>query len=265
MSGLSITNAGVRIDGRWLVQGVSFAVDRGAVTALVGPNGSGKSTILRLLAGLWEATEGDVELDGVPLRKMRRRDAARRLSFVPQDTGIDFGFSVQEVVEMGRHPHRGRFEPFEESDRQSVARALEQADVADLAARPVNDLSGGERQRVLIARSLATEAQILLLDEPTSNLDIDHGLEVLTLLRRLANEGKSVVVALHDLNAVMRFADCAVVLDGGRVSSRGAPAEVLTEETVKTVFGVRLERLQRQDGSPVLVFHRRDDDAVIGV
>jgi iron complex transport system ATP-binding protein len=265
LNGLSIKNAGVRIDGRWLVQGASFDVEPGAVTALVGPNGSGKSTILRLLSGLWQATEGCVELDGTPLRKMRRRDVARRLSFVPQDTGIDFGFSVQEVVEMGRHPHRGRFESFEDSDRRSVARALEQADVAELAARPVNELSGGERQRVLIARSLATEAEILLLDEPTSNLDIDHGLEVLTLLRRLANEGKSVVVALHDLNAVMRFADRAIVLDGGRISVEGPPAEVLTEGSVAAVFGVRLERLQRQDGSPVLVFHRRDDDSVIGV
>jgi iron complex transport system ATP-binding protein len=265
LNGLSIKNAGVRIDGRWLVQGASFDVEPGAVTTLVGPNGSGKSTILRLLSGLWQATEGCVELDGTPLRKMRRRDVARRLSFVPQDTGIDFGFSVQEVVEMGRHPHRGRFESFEDSDRRSVARALEQADVAELAARPVNELSGGERQRVLIARSLATEAEILLLDEPTSNLDIDHGLEVLTLLRRLANEGKSVVVALHDLNAVMRFADRAIVLDGGRISVEGPPAEVLTEGSVAAVFGVRLERLQRQDGSPVLVFHRRDDDSVIGV
>lgn len=265
MSGLSIRNAGVQIDGRWLVEGVSFDVAPGAVTALVGPNGSGKSTILRLLAGLWQATEGHVELDGTPLRKMRRRDAARKLSFVPQDTGIDFGFSVREVVEMGRHPHRGRFESFEDSDRRSVARALEQADVADLAARPVNELSGGERQRVLIARSLATEAQILLLDEPTSNLDIDHGLEVLTLLRRLANEGKSVVVALHDLNAVMRFADRAIVLDRGRISVDGPPSEVLTEAAVAAVFGVRLERLLRHDGSPVLVFHRRDDDSVIGV
>lgn len=265
MSRLSINNAGVRIDGRWLVQGVSFDVAPGAVTALVGPNGSGKSTILRLLAGLWQATEGDVDLDGAPLRKMSRRDAARRLSFVPQDTGIDFGFSVQEVVEMGRHPHRGRFESFEDRDRRSVARALGQADVTELAGRPVNELSGGERQRVLIARSLATEADILLLDEPTSNLDIDHGLEVLTLLRRLANEGKSVVIALHDLNAVMRFADCAVVLDGGLVSSHGVPAEVLSEETVAAVFGVRLERLQRQDGRPVLVFDRRDDESVNGV
>lgn len=265
MSALRIRNAGLRIGQRWLVERVSFDVAPGAVTALVGPNGSGKSTILRLLAGLWQPTEGDVELDGAPLRKMRRRDVARRLSFVPQDTGIDFGFSVQEVVEMGRHPHRGRFESFEENDRRSVARALAQADVVELAARPVNELSGGERQRVLIARSLATEAEILLLDEPTSNLDIDHGLEVLTLLRRLANEGKSVVVALHDLNAVMRFADRAIVLDGGRLSVDGAPADVLTESAVATVFGVRLERLLRPDGSPVLVFHRRDDDSAIGV
>jgi iron complex transport system ATP-binding protein len=265
LSGLSIRNAGLCIDGRWLVEGVSFDVAAGAVTALVGPNGSGKSTILRLLAGLWRPTKGDIELDGTPLRKMRRRDVARRLSFVPQDTGIDFGFSVKEVVEMGRHPHRGRFEPLEESDRRSVTRALEQADVVELAARPVNELSGGERQRVLIARSLATEAEILLLDEPTSNLDIDHGLEVLTLLRRLANEGKSVVVALHDLNAVMRFADRAIVLDGGHVNIDGTPAEALTEGAVAAVFGVRLERLLREDGSPVLVFHRRDDDATIGV
>lgn len=258
MSRLKISDAGMRIDGRQLVDGVSFEVARGAVTALVGPNGSGKSTILRLLAGLWAPTVGAVELDGGPMLKLSRRAVAKLVSFVPQDTGIDFGFSVREVVEMGRHPHRGRFESFEANDRASVQRALELADVEYLADRAVNELSGGERQRVLIARSLATETEILLLDEPTSNLDIDHGLEVLTLLRRLADSGRSVVVALHDLNAVMRFADQAIVLDNGRVSGTGPPADVLTAATVESVFGVRTEHLAAEGGSAVLVFHRKD-------
>jgi iron complex transport system ATP-binding protein len=255
---LKISDAGMRIDGRSLVEGISFDVAPGAVTALVGPNGSGKSTILRLLAGLWQPSEGTVELGGGPLGKLSRRAVARRLSFVPQDTGIDFGFTVREVVEMGRHPHRGRFESFTEGDRASVRKALELADVTYLVDRAVNELSGGERQRVLIARSLATETEIILLDEPTSNLDIDHSLEILTLLRRLADSGKSVVVALHDLNAVMRFSDRVIVLDDGHVSACGDPAEILGEETVESVFSVRLERLTGEDGSSVLVFHRRD-------
>jgi iron complex transport system ATP-binding protein len=258
LSRLRIIDAGFEIDGRQLVERINFDVAPGAVTALVGPNGSGKSTILRLLAGLWHPTEGAVELAGAPLGKLTRRAVARLLSFVPQDTGIDFGFSVREVVEMGRHPHRGRFESFEAGDRASVQKALKLADVEYLVDRPVNELSGGERQRVLIARSLATETDILLLDEPTSNLDIDHSLEVLTLLRRLADAGRSVVVALHDLNAVMRFADQVIVLDGGRVSACGAPAEVLAAATVESVFSVRLERLTAEDGRSVLVFHRKD-------
>lgn len=264
MSRLKIQEAGLRIDRRWLVRGIDFGVEPGAVTALVGPNGSGKSTILRLLGGLWRATEGAVALDGRPLQKLSRRAAARRISFVPQDTGVDFAFRVRDIVEMGRHPHRGRFDAFTEEDRKSVDRALRRADVAALTDRFVNELSGGERQRVLIARSLATETEILLLDEPTSNLDIDHGLEVMALLRRLADAGKSVVVALHDLNAVARFADRVIILDSGRLQAQGQPSEVLREETIEAVFGVRLERLRGADGENVLLFHRRSENAAAG-
>ena len=165
---------------------------------------------------------------------------------------------TEEVGELAREMnHRFGHKP-KRPEEPAEDLALELADVTYLVDRAVNELSGGERQRVLIARSLATETEIILLDEPTSNLDIDHSLEILTLLRRLADSGKSVVVALHDLNAVMRFSDRVIVLDDGHVSACGDPAEILGEETVESVFSVRLERLTGEDGSSVLVFHRRD-------
>ena len=194
----------MKIDGRWLVRDVSLAIEPARVTALVGPNGSGKSTVLRLLAGLWRPTRGRASMDGADLTSMARRLVARRVAFVPQDTHIGFAFSVREVVEMGRHPHVGRFETPGPQDAAAVDAALDRADVTHLADRPVNELSGGERQRVVLARSLATEAEVILLDEPTSNLDIDHSLETLRLLKDLATGGKAVAVALHDLNAVAR-------------------------------------------------------------
>jgi iron complex transport system ATP-binding protein len=254
---LQLENAGIAMDGRWLVRNVSVTVAPGRVTALVGPNGSGKSTVLRLLAGLWRPTEGRAAFDSEDLAALPRRTLARRVTFVPQDTHIDFAFTVRDIVAMGRHAHLGRFESPRTEDAAAVETALEQADVADLAERFVNELSGGERQRVLIARSLSTEAEVILLDEPTSNLDVDHSLETLSLLRQLAAGGKTVVVALHDLNAVSRWADDAALLSEGSLRAYGAVTEVLREDHVEAVFGVRIERLYSAQGEPVLVFHQR--------
>ena len=254
---LCLDRAGIRVDGRWLVRGVSLAVRPGRVIASVGPNGSGKSTVLRLLGGLWKPTEGRAEIDGARLAGLPRRTLARRVTFVPQDTHIGFAFKVREVVAMGRHPHVGRFESLRRRDHRAVGAAMERADVAHLADRLANELSGGERQRVLIARSLATEADVVLLDEPTANLDIDHALDTYVLLRSLASEGKAVAVALHDLNAVVRWADAAALLHRGRLEASGPVGEVVTDELVESVFGVRVERLRCSDGAPALAFDRR--------
>lgn len=255
---LSLRNAGIQIDGRSLIRDISLSVESESVTAVVGPNGSGKSTVLRLLAGLWQPTEGRAELNGDDLAQLPRQDIARQVSFVPQDTRIDFAFTVRDVVGMGRHPHVGRFDSLGATDLEAVDAALERADVAHLEQRSVQELSGGERQRVLIARSLATEAEALLLDEPTASLDIDHSLETLELLQELASDGKAVAVALHDLNAVMRWADQVALLNCGRLQAFGTVGDVVRDDLIESVFGVRVERIVAATGGETLVFHRSD-------
>ncbi len=253
---LETDNAGINIDGRWLLRHASLELRDGGLLALVGPNGSGKSTLLRLLGGLWKASEGAVTLDGRELKSLPRREIARRIAYTPQETRLDFAFTVREVVAMGRHPHLGRFEIERERDRAAVSDAMRRVDVAHLAERFVTELSGGERQRVLLARSLATEAQILLLDEPTASLDIGHALDVLGMLRELAGEGKAIALAIHDLNLAARFADRVALLDSGRLVACGVADEVLRMESFNRVFGVSANRLFTDDGKPVFVFHR---------
>ena len=240
---------------------MSFPVAAGRVTAVVGPNGSGKSTVLRLLAGLWRPTEGRTELDGVALSGIPRRRIARQVAYLPQGTDIRFAFTVREIVEMGRHPHLGRFETPQQADTAAVEAAMVRADVAHLAKRPVNELSGGERQRVLIARSLATETDAILMDEPTANLDIDHSLETLRLLRDLAGEGRAVAVALHDLNAVVRLADRVAILHEGGLKAWGPSGSVFGDELLESVFGVAAERLSSASGTETFLFHRRTDQS----
>ena len=254
---IRLDRAGIRIERHWLVRNVSMEVLPNRITALVGPNGSGKSTVLRMLAGLWRPSEGNVSVDGSEMASLGRRDLARRIAFVPQNPRIDVPFTVRDVVSMGRHPHLGRFESTRPRDLEAVESALARVDVTDLADRRVNELSGGEFQRVVIARSLATEAEAILLDEPTSNLDLDHSLETLELLSRLAAEGKAIAVALHDLNAVARWADHAALLHRGRLRAHGTVLQVLSDDLLVPVFEVDIERLQSSRGVPALMFHRR--------
>ncbi len=253
---LELRNAGLEIDGRRIVCGVSLELRGGSLLALIGPNGSGKSTLLRLLGGLWQPSEGAALLDGQSLKYLPRRAIARGIAYTPQDTHLDFAFTVREIVMMGRHPHLGRFQPEGERDRAAAGEAMRRADVLHLAERFVTELSGGERQRVLIARSLATEAPIILLDEPTANLDIAHALDLLALCRALAREGKAIAIALHDLNLAARFADEIVLLDRGGVAAYGKTAAVLSPEIIGEVFGVQVKRASVESGEDVFLFHR---------
>ena len=256
MSILTLHNAGVAMDGRWLIRDASVAVPAGAVTVFLGPNGSGKTTLVRLLAGLLPPSVGYVSLDGQDLRTLARRALAQRIALVTQDTHISVAFSVREIVAMGRHPHVRRLARLQQYDHAMVEAAMQRADVAHLAARPVTTLSGGERQRVLIARSLATQADVLLLDEPTANLDIAHALDVLHLCQELAQQGKAIGLVLHDINAAVRYATHLVLLSAGRIVTQGPPAEVLQAGQFLQVFDVCTERTQAADGTPVFVFYR---------
>ena len=253
---LSGTHLSFERNGRWILNDVSLEMRPGKVVALVGPNGSGKSTLLRCLAGLWQPTKGHVTLAGRNLIELRRPEIARQVTYVPQETRLEFEFTVREIVLMGRYAHRGRFDRETENDRQAAEEAMRRADVEQIAERSVTQLSGGERQRVLIARSLATRAHILLLDEPTANLDVDHALDVLELCRSLADDGHAIAIATHDLNAVCRFADHVGLIESGRLIALGSPPDVLTAENLARAFRVRSETVIGPDGTPVLLFHR---------
>jgi iron complex transport system ATP-binding protein len=240
--------------GRRILDEVSVTVIPGALTAVIGPNGSGKSTLLRVLAGLWAPASGAVTLNGEPLAGMPRRDVARRLSFLPQDTRCDFAFTVEEIVAMGRHPHRGRFAPEGARDREVVEAAVRMCDLAHVRTRTITRLSGGERQRVAIARCLAAEPDVLLLDEPTAHLDLEHSLAVIALCCDLAAQGTAVIVATHDLGTVSRFAARAVLLHHGQVVGIGSPATVLTPARLKEVFAVDTQIATTADGRSAFVF-----------
>ncbi len=249
----------VRRGGRNILEDVTLRLQQGELLAVVGPNGSGKSSLLRALAGLWQPSGGEVILDGRSLARYSRRELARRISFVPQDTRVGFAFTVEELVSMGRYPHRGRFAREGAADRAAIHAAMSRCDVLYLSNRYANTLSDGERQRVWIARTLAVDPDFILLDEPTSNLDVEHSLAVLDLCATLTRSGKAVVVTTHDLNAVARYASAVVLLHQGRLIAHGKGEQVLTPTALKSVFGVDTELLSSRNGQPVYLFHRRGD------
>jgi iron complex transport system ATP-binding protein len=251
---LEAQSVSVRRSGRLILDTVTLGVAPSTLTAVVGPNGSGKSTLLRVMAGLWRPSAGAVLLDEIPLEKFRSRELARRISFVPQDTRIDFSFTVREVVGMGRYAHRRRFTRESREDQAAIEAALDRCDVAHLADYPANVLSGGERQRVLIARSLAATPGVIILDEPTASLDIEHALDVLRLCRELASEKRAVLLATHDLDAAAYHADAVEVLDRGHWVANGPPRDVLNPDSVRRVFGVHGEIVHAANGAPHLIF-----------
>jgi iron complex transport system ATP-binding protein len=240
--------------GRRILDEVTVTLTPGVLTAIIGPNGSGKSTLLRVLAGVWPLTNGAVTLEGDTLLQMPRREVARRLSFLPQETRCDFAFTVEEIVAMGRHPHRGRFAAENFHDREAVHDALTTCDLLHLRKRNITRLSGGERQRVALARCLAAHPDVLLLDEPTAHLDLEHTLSLLKLCRTLATSGTTVALATHDVGNVARFADQVVLLHGGSVVASGSPAFVLTPARLRTVFFVDTQIVTTPDGNSALIF-----------
>lgn len=231
-------------DRPWTIDAVSFAVNSGEVLGIVGPNGSGKSSLLKLLVGLLQPTCGDIRMEGRSVRQVEPHVLARMVAVVPQEFVQVFPFTVAETVLMGRFPHRRTgwwnlgMGDESEADLLVAHRAMVDADVAALADRSVSDLSGGERQRVMIARALAQEPRILLLDEPMAFLDINHQIEMCELIRRLNRErALTVVMVSHDLNVASHVCDRLVMLKEGRVCHTGTPAETIREDVLKLVYG----------------------------
>ncbi|MEU6676271.1 ABC transporter ATP-binding protein [Streptomyces sp. NPDC046925] len=242
-------------DGREVVHGLSLDIPPGSITMIVGPNACGKSTLLRAMARLLTPTSGSALLDGRGIHTMPTREVAARLGILPQTPVAPDGITVSDLVGRGRYPHQGWFRRWTAEDDAAVADALLATDVLDLAGRPVDELSGGQRQRVWIAMALAQRTDILLLDEPTTYLDVSHQLDVLDLLVDLNQEhGTTIVVVLHDLNLACRYADHLVAMRDGHVIAEGAPGDVVTEELVNEAFGMRSSLVADPvSGTPLIV------------
>ena len=224
---------------RAILRDLSFAVPAGKITAIVGANACGKSTLLRCLSRLLRPGAGQVLLDGKSIHRLPPREVARRLGLLPQAPLAPDGITVADLVGRGRHPHQGFLSRWTREDDEAVAAALEATATSELAERDVDELSGGQRQRVWIAMALAQRTDILLLDEPTTFLDISHQVEVLDLLTDLNRDrGTSIVMVLHDLNLAARYADVLVAMVEGRIHASGPPGRVLTEAMVRDVFGL---------------------------
>jgi iron complex transport system ATP-binding protein len=239
-------------DSRTVVESLDLSFPIGRITAVVGPNGSGKSTIVRAIARLMRPRNGAVLLDGKAIARIPTKEVARRLAVLPQGPSSPEGLTVNRLVWNGRYPHQGFLGTSDRRDSEAVAWALRQTHLEDFAERTLDALSGGERQRAWIAMALAQQTPILILDEPTTFLDLGHQLEVMELLGELnEQQGLTVIMVLHDLNQAARYCDHMVAVQRGRIWRKGPPGEVLTQELLEDVFGVHAEvRTDAPSGKP---------------
>ncbi|MFQ6348638.1 Fe(3+) dicitrate ABC transporter ATP-binding protein FecE [Pseudomonas sp. R11F] len=240
-----------------IVQGLSFAPPVGKVTALIGPNGCGKSTLLKAFARILKPTQGELTLEGQPYASLSARQLARQIAFLPQVLPVPEGLSVRQLVAYGRSPHNSLWGRLSGNDQSHVTQALQRLELDTLAERALADLSGGQRQRAWLAMVLAQNAPVVLLDEPTTYLDISHQVELLDLMGELAAEGKTVVTVLHDINQACRYADHLAVMHGGRLVADGAPAAVISAELMHQVFDVHVQIINEPvAGTPMCVVQR---------
>jgi len=251
-----------------VVRDIDLNIAKGEFACILGPNGSGKSTLVKALQGLLKDVTGEVSVDGDDLFQMTRREVARKIAFVPQVADLTFEFSVLEVVAMGRYSRQGRMAGVSAADRRVIQAVLDLVEISQLQEKKVAHLSGGERQRVLIARALAQDTPLLCLDEPSSHLDLNYGLEVFAILERLQKEEEKTILATeHNINLVIPFAHKIIFLKEGRIHAQGDPAGMITQDHIKDVFRAdvdirenRYSKLPEISLIPRLADKRRDGE-----
>lgn len=253
---LNAAAVSLRYGSHHALRDVSLTLPPSSMTVLLGPNGSGKTTLIRVLAGVIRPNEGSVTLGNTPLKSLSRSTVARQCAYLPQQTNTDFEIRVDDAVALGRYPHLGSWGTMTKADYDIVAWALERVGLTALRHRAVPTLSGGERQRVFIARALAQESPILILDEPISSLDIRRQLELMDLLQDLHRDGRTVVASLHDLRPARDYFPHAILLNAGRLTASGPTDEVLFGPALEDAFGVHVERAEQVSFRPASASRR---------
>lgn len=239
--------------GRVVIDDLDVSIPSRLITTIIGPNGCGKSTLLRTLTRLLRPTSGTVVLDGDDIARLRTRDVAKKLGLLPQAPVAPEGLTVADLVARGRHPHQSWLRQWSSDDADVVERALAMTGVSELADRPVDSLSGGQRQRVWISMTLAQGTDLLLLDEPTTYLDLAHAIDVLDLVDDLHESGRTVVMVLHDLNLATRYSDNLIVMREGAILAQGHPRDVITADLLREAFGLRAEVIDDPVGDRPLI------------
>jgi iron complex transport system ATP-binding protein len=241
MYALQVNNLEFGYKDDLVIKDISFNVKKGKFISIIGPNGSGKSTLLKTLNNLYRPSKGQILLEGRDINSFKKREIAQKIALVPQDTNIDYDFTVEDIVMMGRHPYKNRFEKENDNDYKIINQALEMTNTLGLKKRLITEISGGERQRVIIAKALAQEPSMIFLDEPTSNLDINHQMDILNLLKTFNEEQETtVVLVIHDINLAARYSDEIILLDKGRILGKGSPEEVITVKNIEQAYNMKV-------------------------
>ena len=244
---LDINSIHFSIDDKKILDSITARFEPCMIHGIIGPNGSGKSTLLKNICRIWEPQSGSILIHGTDYTKIPRKELSTLVTLVPQNTTIGFPISVFDIVAMGRNPHLGRFAGMRQNDRDIIERALQQTNIYELKDRNINELSGGEGQLAIIARALATEASLILLDEPTSELDVKHTLEILKILQGFKEQGKTILVTIHDLNLARKFCDTISILSRGKLFYSGTPENAFAAEIIKQVFDVHIREYKHND------------------
>ena len=253
-SPVRIENLGFSIGSQKILENITCSFATGQIHGIIGPNGAGKSTLLRNICRIWKPKEGQILIDDRDHRSIDRRSLSKKVTLVPQETRVEFSIRVSDFVAMGRHAHLKRLQWLGRTDEGIIEHALMITQTTEFRERLINELSGGECQLVSIARALATEAPIILLDEPTSALDIRHKLEIMKLLTSLRNDGKTILMNMHDLDLARRFSDTITMLRSGRIFYHGSVCHAFSKENIQEVFDVQVEEGHTSQGVSLLFY-----------
>lgn len=238
MNILEVENLNYSYGPKLVLKDISFSIARGSFISIIGPNGSGKSTLLKTINNTYKRSSGNIFLNEKPIEEYKVKDLAKEIAMVPQYTNIDYDFDVIDIVLMGRYPHKDRFSKYNEMDYKNVRKAMEITNTYKFKDRKITQLSGGEIQRVIIAKAIAQDSNILLLDEPTSNLDINHQIEIMEFLKKLNQEGKTIVMVLHDINLAARYTKEIILINEGEVLDRGKPEKVISKQNLEQAYSL---------------------------